>query len=463
MKSLKQRRYDYVFRDPPNFTPVSREEIRGVDIMLGEIEKIVKRIHDFSRFDALGIDIGGGAIFFGPKGTGKTWCSRYVATELRGHARFVDVRGFPRAVVGEREAVLRGEDTRALFELARKYVIKSRKPIIFFYDEFEEVGDEIVEELRLELCGIRERINGIFLLLTSTQDPDSLDERLFRPGRIGDHIQFSFLTRHGQLEVLRHYVEQYPHEFDIDYASLIYLFDEKTTPAVIKQVVNDSYLAACFEGKRGVVRLGKTNLLNQCMRHSLGQPAEEVLGDKDRWIVACHEAGHAVFAYFLGLRVPIVSILPQMDSSIRHGAKAIVPSGDEIVNRKLMENLLVFRFGGMVAEKLFGYHHNLDFEDDIRDITLAAQSMVESLGCGMEIRKKFGHLVLKRSKHEYSDAMRRSLERDTGEIVKNAEKAAGNLVRRIGRKRMKECIRKVASGLLERSILLESEYGELIK
>jgi len=461
MKPLTKRRQDYVFGNTLQVTPVTRNQICGVETRLVEIEQIVDRMKNFRMLQKAGVDIGGGALLYGPAGVGKTYFARYIATTTKEYARFVDMRSFPRRKSDAEEA-LTPEDVRKLFALTEAFVKEKRKPIILLYDEFQDAGEDIIAELRVQLCGIRRRENGIYLLLLSTEELENSDEQLFRPGRVSDHIVFAPPSLRGKTEILAYHVGHRPHDPTIDFESIAFLFENEATPAFIAKLVEDAHSEACIEAGKMNAIIEERHLLHHAILALTGPAVEEYLNEAGRYMAAIHESGHAIFAHFLKIPIRIITILPQIRSSL-HGGVGTVPPPEMLMSVETIEKLLVFRLGGMTAEKIFGFSNLLTSENDLADIMNCVSTMVERLGCGQETRRQYGCFVASREKSEYSDTLRRRLESDTARILKRAEKKAEELVRYIGKRKMKKYIQTVTEMLLKKNIILRKEFQQIFE
>lgn len=457
---LKEQRRKYIFQDPPTFSPVEQKEVVGVEIILSEVNSIIERIRNFRELNALGIDIGGGALFWGRKGTGKTYCAQYLATATKNYARFIDIRGFPAQVIGRGDrSSLTAADIREIFRLSEEYVKTYNLPLILCYDEFEEVEGEILTELRIKLSGLEKRLNGIYLLLISTSDPQELDERLFRPGRISDIIHFKELTPRGQCEVLRFAVSRRPHDPNIDFESIVHISDEIDTPAALVEIANAAYLEACRE-KKYEAKIEQRHLITQYLRSAAGQATEETLSEKELSKIALHEAGHVVLALLLGIPLRFTSILPELRNPEKHGQTNIeIPQKVSGIEDFL--NFLAFKFGGLVGETLFGYRGLLTLGDDIHDITFVVDELVEKLGFGQEINRRYSYMALRRSLNEYSNELKQMAERDKGRLIKLALRRAWQTVENTGKEKVRVMIENVAKALLKKKILIRNEIEGL--
>ncbi len=459
MESLSARRRAYVFGNELHVTPVTKDQIHGIDGRLAEIEKIISRLKNFRTLQSAGVDIGGGALFYGPTGAGKTYCAGYLVEETKEVARFVDIGSFPRRKSDEEEAELTQGHIRELFRLSEEFVKEHQKPIILFYDEFEKASEDIIEELILQLCGIRKKENGIYLLLLSTDDLSDIDERLLRPGRVSDHIAFTSPRLQGKIKILAYHVGYRPHEPEIDFESVAFLFEDEATPAFIARLVEMAHIDACTEEGRDA-SIKEKHLLYYAIHALTGTAAEEHFSEEGRYLLAVHEAGHALFAHFLGIPVQIVSILPQVRSSF-HGGVDTAPPPEMLTSSEAIEKLMVFRLGGIMAERILGFPDRLTSENDLADIMNCVSMMVERLGCGKEMRQRYGYFVA--SGKDNSDALRRVLESDEAIILKRIEKKAEALIRRIGEKRARTHIKTLAQVLLQKKIILSKELADILE
>lgn len=465
MKTLDKRQKDYVFSEPPRFTPVTREQIYGVDTLLKEIDLIIRKICNFQELNRRGIRIGGGAFFYGPMGTGKTFLAQYVATVTQDHARFIDVRRFPRKTNSQENLHPSVKDLRVLLDISGEYVKEFQKPVILFFDEFERADGDIIEELRIQLCGIEEGINGIYFLLTSTSEPDEIDERLFRPGRINDLVRFTELSAFGQRAVLAGYFKESALESAADLESIAYLLEGvpgMDTPAAIKNF-RERVLCSLPSGESTENALiSSRSLLQECVRRITGQPAEEVITDQETlWVIALHEGGHAALARMLGIPLKIVSILPSLRPRASHGKTLAAFPQERVITRRRMLDYMAFNFGGMAAEKLFGYGDVITQEDDLKAINYAARMLVETLSCGYEMRRRFGYLTIKPSALENSEEIKKIVERDAARLIQRAERYTWKTVRSFGYDRARRLIGRIAVELLEKKILLPSDLDRL--
>lgn len=458
-KSLRQRQRNFVFKDPSVLEPVKRNQVHGVNHILPKLEQIASELKKFRPGKSI---ISSGLLFYGPKGCGKTYLSRFLATI--GEVRFVDMRSFPRPGVAGREHQLAPEDIKEMYRLGRLYVEKTKKAIIFFIDEIEKLDEDIFLELRMQIDGITERSEGIFLICTSAvESPDDIDEGLFRAGRIGIHIPITYPGIIAQEEMLLYYIvvnagaENVGVDKSINIKNIRHLLGEKVTPAGIRQVSLEAVKEAASQKQK---ILQEEHLAKKCLARMVGFIIEDDLDEEGRWQVAVHEAGHAACACLLGFDVLVVTTLYTINEHGKNFGKTIdvYPDG-ALTTVETKKRDLIKILGGIEAEKFFDMPAR---EGEISDrflLTSEAQSLVDNFLCGKELQEKFGPIMLNREMAEYSESLREAEERDVARLVKWAEKEAGKLIRKIGKNR----IRKIAGALIKKRTLLQRDLDELLK
>src|SRR2546421_9901634 len=208
---------------PGGLGRVSYEDIGGLGKELQRIREMIELPLKFPAvFDRLGVEPPKGVLLYGPPGTGKTLIARVVASET--NAAFFVINGpeILNKLYGESESRL-----RSVFQEAQR-----KAPSIIFIDELDalapkrsetngELERRIVGQLLALMDGIASR--GQVLLIGATNQPNSLDPALRRPGRFDREISLRVPDSHGRIEILRIHSRDAALAADIDFARLAQL------------------------------------------------------------------------------------------------------------------------------------------------------------------------------------------------------------------------------------------------
>lgn len=175
---------------------VELEQKRQTFKDVGGLEEVKKKIKmDFilpiqspDIFKAFGKEIGGGLLFYGPPGCGKTFLAQAVAGEINAHFIHLDLQSILSKWTGEAE-----QNLHEFFEDARR-----RPPCVLFIDELDALGGNrqkmsahhdrmLVNQLLIELDGSVSDNEGVYVI-GATNTPWYLDPALRRPGRFNSLI-----------------------------------------------------------------------------------------------------------------------------------------------------------------------------------------------------------------------------------------------------------------------------------
>lgn len=169
-----------------------------------QLEEIVDFLADPEKYTRLGARIPKGVIMVGPPGTGKTLLAKAVAGEA--NVPFFSISGseFVEMFVGMGAAKVRD-----LFKQASE-----KAPCIVFIDEIDAVGkkrdgriggnderEQTLNQLLTEMDGF-DGSKGV-VILAATNQPDSLDPALLRPGRFDRRIPVELPDLQGRVDILK--------------------------------------------------------------------------------------------------------------------------------------------------------------------------------------------------------------------------------------------------------------------
>ena len=201
---------------------VSYEDIGGLGKELQRIREMIELPLKYPAvFDRLGVEPPKGVLLYGPPGTGKTLIARVVAAETNAFFSIINGPEIVNSVYGKSEALLRD-----VFQEAQR-----RAPSIIFIDELDalaakretsgELERRIVGQLLTLMDGMASR--GQVVVIGATNQPNSLDPALRRPGRFDREIGLRVPDVRARTEILRIHSKDAALANDIDFARLAQL------------------------------------------------------------------------------------------------------------------------------------------------------------------------------------------------------------------------------------------------
>ena len=366
-------------------------DVAGADESKQELEEVVEFLKHPKKFNDLGARIPKGVLLFGPPGTGKTLLAKAVAGEAG--VPFFSISGsdFVEMFVG-----VGASRVRDLFEQAKK-----NAPCIVFIDEIDAVGrqrgaglggghderEQTLNQLLVEMDGFG--VNEGIIIIAATNRPDILDPALLRPGRFDRQIVVDRPDVKGRGEILKVHVKGKPIDKNADLDSLA-----RGTPgftgADLSNLVNE---AALLSARRNKKRIGMPELEESIERVIAGpERKSRVISDKEKKLVAFHEAGHALVGLLLENTDPVhkVSIIPRGRAG---GYTLSRPKEDRnyATRSELLDGLKVL-LGGRVAEAIVLGEISTGAQNDLERATSTARRMICEYGMSEKLGPiTFGH------------------------------------------------------------------------
>ena len=363
---------------------VTFDDVAGVDEVKEELEEIVGFLKDPRKFNAIGARIPKGVLLYGPPGCGKTLLARAVAGEAG--VPFFSISGsdFVEMFVG-----VGASRVRDLFEQAKKH-----SPCIIFIDEIDAVGrqrgaglggghderEQTLNQLLVEMDGFAE--NEGIIVMAATNRPDILDPALLRPGRFDREVTVDAPDVVGRRQILDVHVKNKPLDSDVD-LDVVARRTPGFTGADLANVINEAALLTARHNKR------KINMeeMEQAVERVIAGPEKKskIIPEREKRLVAYHEAGHAVVSYFLPNSDPLhkVSIIPRGRAG---GYTLLLPKEDRNYNTKsMMQDNLVLLLGGRVSEALVLKDISTGAQNDLERATQTVREMITRYGMSDEL------------------------------------------------------------------------------
>ncbi len=444
-------------------TRVTFKDVAGADEEKEELEEIVDFLRDSSKFIELGARIPKGILLVGPPGTGKTLLAKAVAGEAK--VPFFSISGsdFVEMFVG-----VGASRVRDLFDQAKK-----NAPSIIFIDEIDAVGrhrgaglggghderEQTLNQLLVEMDGFG--ANEGIIIMAATNRPDILDPALLRPGRFDRQIVVNTPDSKGREEILKVHSRAKPLADDVD-LSVVAKSTVGFTGADLENLMNEAALLAA--------RLGEKKIRMQHIEDSVikviagPEKRSKVVTDKDKKLVAYHEAGHAIIHHILPHCDPVheVSIIQRGRAG---GYTLSLPTDDKnYVSKNDMLDNLVSLLGGRVAEKLVLDDISTGASNDIERASKIARDMVTKYGMSDSIgpisfRSENDEVFLGMSYssgREYSEKLAAEIDTEVKSIIDNAyERCTKILTDNIAK------LHNVAQALFEKEKINGEEFVEI--
>ena len=361
------------------------DDVAGEDEAKENLQEIVNYLHDPSKYKEIGASMPKGILLVGPPGTGKTMLAKAVAGEA--NVPFFSISGseFVEMFVG-----MGASKVRELFSQA-----KEKAPCIVFIDEIDAIGqkrssgsayggnderEQTLNQLLTEMDGF-EGNNGV-IILAATNRPESLDPALTRPGRFDRRVPVELPDLKGREAILRVHAKKVKLEDNIDFTAVARMASG-ASGAELANIVNEAALRAVRSGRKLVSQSDLEESIEVVIAGY--QRKNSILTDKEKWIVAYHEIGHAMVAAMQSHSAPVqkITIIPRTSGAL--GYTMQVDEGDHyLMTREELTNKIATLTGGRAAEELVFGSVTTGASNDIEQATKIARAMLTQYGMSDE-------------------------------------------------------------------------------
>jgi cell division protease FtsH len=447
-----------------NKPTVTFDDVAGVEEAKQELTEVVEFLKYPEKFSSLGARIPRGVLLVGPPGTGKTMLARAVAGEAG--VPFFSISGseFVEMFVG-----VGASRVRDLFDQAKR-----NAPCIVFIDEIDAVGrqrgaglggshderEQTLNQILVEMDGFDTGTNVI--VVAATNRPDVLDPALLRPGRFDRQVVLDRPDIKGRKAILDVHVRGKPLDKNVDLLRIGQI-SPGFSGADLANVVNE---AAILAARRNKKMIGQIDFEEALEKVALGpERRSRVITEKEKWIVAYHEAGHALCFKLLKHTNPVhkISVVAR---GMAMGVTWSLPQEDRYFRtRKEFEDDIAAALGGWVAEQLhLGGDATTGASNDIEKATEMARQMVTKFGMSeklgpLQYGKTDELIFLGRQIQEernYSEDVAKIIDSEVHDIVDRARQRAYEVLTN-----NRDKLDLVVSKLIEQETLESDEFNKL--
>ena len=359
------------------------DDVAGIESAKRDISEIIDILKTPEKYRRLGAVMPKGVLLVGPPGTGKTLLARAIAGEAEVPFFSISASEFIEMFVGVGAARVRD-----MFQNARK-----EAPALIFIDELDAIGrsrgaglggghderEQTLNQILTEMDGFEAHEN--VLVLAATNRPDVLDSALLRPGRFDRKITLDRPHKTAREAILKVHVRKVPLAADVNLEQLA----ARTTGfsgADLKNLVNEAALTAARENLDEVTahcfEVARDRII-------LGEERDARLTPEEREVVAYHECGHALMAYYMPKADPLtkVTIIPR---GMAMGVTEQTPREDKYnYTESYLRDRIKVMLGGRSAEKIIYGEVSTGAQNDLKEATKLLRRMIGQWGMSEKV------------------------------------------------------------------------------
>jgi len=440
------------------------KDVAGLTEEKEEVQELIDFLKNPKKFQSMGARIPKGILLVGPPGTGKTLLAKAVAGEAKVPFYYISGSDFVELFVG-----IGASRVRDMFRQA-----KMNAPCLIFIDEIDAVGrqrgtglggghderEQTLNQLLTEMDGFG--ANEGIIVIAATNRPDVLDPALLRPGRFDRQVTVSLPDKNERKEILQVHAKNKVLSKEVTLENLA-----KRTPgfsgADLENLLNEAALLTVRRGKKAITM----DEIDEATDRVLMGPAKVTrkYTDKEKKMVAYHEAGHAVIGLKLdgANEVQKITIIPRGHAG---GYTMMTPKEDTFnyTKNELLESICGL-LGGRVSEELTFGEITTGAHDDFKKATNIARKMVTEYGMS-----KLGPMMLDEPNENtfigrdytknknFSDIVAHEIDEEMRSIINNCYEKSKKIL-----KENKDLLKLIAETLLEEETITKEQIDYLVE
>ena len=442
----------------------SFKDVAGLKEEKDEVEELIDFLKNPKKFQSMGARIPKGVLLVGPPGTGKTLLAKAIAGEANVPFFYISGSDFVELFVG-----VGASRVRDMFKEAKR-----NAPCLIFIDEIDAVGrqrgtglggghderEQTLNQLLTEMDGFG--ANEGIIIIAATNRPDVLDPALLRPGRFDRQVTVALPDKNARMEILKVHARNKTLDKSV---TLEYL--AKRTPgfsgADLENLLNEAALLTVRRNKKKITM----EEIDEATDRVLMGPAKVTrkYTDKEKRLVAFHEAGHAV----MGLKldgandVQKITIIPRGHAG---GYTMMTPKEDTFnyTKNELLEAICGL-LGGRVAEEITFKEVTTGAQDDFKKATKIARSMVTEYGMSnlgpMMLEEPSENTFLGRDYNKnrnVSDTVAHEIDEEMRSIINSCYDKTKKII-----SENKDLLKLIAETLLEEETITKEQIDYLVE
>ncbi|MBR3117313.1 MAG: ATP-dependent zinc metalloprotease FtsH [Bacilli bacterium] len=443
---------------------VTFENVAGLVEEKEELQELIDFLKDPKKFTKMGARIPKGVLLVGNPGTGKTLLAKAVAGEANVPFYFISGSDFVELFVG-----IGASRVRDMFRQA-----KQSAPCLIFIDEIDAVGrqrgtglggghderEQTLNQLLTEMDGFG--TNEGIIIIAATNRPDVLDPALLRPGRFDRQITVGLPDKTEREDILKVHAKNKTFEKNVVLKNIA----QRTvgfSGADLENLLNE---AALLTVRRNKDAIGMGEIDEAYDRVIMG-PAKKTrqYTEKEKRVVAYHEAGHAVVGIKLDGAddVQKITIIPRGQAG---GYNLMLPKEEKFLatERELLDKISGY-LGGRVAEEFMFGEVTTGASNDFEKATKIARAMVTEYGMSelgpIQLEEETSSVFLGRDYNKsrnFSSQVAFQIDEEVRKIINTQYNISKKLI-----KENKDLLDLIAKALLDKETLTREEIEYLVK
>ena len=440
-------------------------DVAGLKEEKEEVKELIDFLKNPKKFQRLGARIPKGVLLVGPPGTGKTLLAKAVAGEANVPFYYISGSDFVELFVG-----VGASRVRDMFKQA-----KQSAPCLIFIDEIDAVGrqrgtglggghderEQTLNQLLTEMDGFG--ANEGIIIIAATNRPDVLDPALLRPGRFDRQVTVNLPDSKEREEILGVHARNKVFASDVNLENV-----SQRTPgfsgADLENLLNEAALLAVRRDKDAITM----DEIDEATDRVLLGPAKTSrrITEKEKKLVAIHEAGHAVIGLKLqdAQEVHKITIIPR---GMAGGYTMMLPKEEKIgiMTKDELVAQITGLLGGRASEETFMGEITTGASDDLKRATKIARSMVTEYGMSdlgpIQLEQKQEGVFLGRDyakSRDFSDQVALEIDNEVRKILEECYKDAKKLLAK-----HETLVLLIADALMENETLTKEQINSLVK